>query len=207
MKAMKIWIVPLLFAAAGAVISLFVYNDLPDRVAIHFGSSGEADNWLDRPFGAFLGPLLTIGLTALLYVRTKSERDEDRRLRGEASTGTVAAILSAVLLAVHILTLRHNLGHPMNVPVTACLIAGAVFVLVGNQAPRLGQKLLVWPRLPDAVHSRFARLQGRLMIGFGLAFLLLALLPSALVLPGFLVCLAAYVVVLFTFRFRFSKQA
>ena len=38
----------LVFIAAAFIFSLVVYNDLPERVATHFGLNGEPDGWSPR---------------------------------------------------------------------------------------------------------------------------------------------------------------
>ena len=35
-------------------ISIAVYSQLPDHMAIHWGMDGRANGWADRPFGAFM---------------------------------------------------------------------------------------------------------------------------------------------------------
>lgn len=207
---MKRWIIPLLFTAAAIAISLYYYEELPARVAIHFGASGEADNWLDRPFGAFLAPVLIPVVTAFMFFSAKMERDENKRARSEAGIGTIASIMSAVLFAVHIFTIQYNIGNlgdSVNVRLFALMIAGIVFILIGNQIPRFGMRQKQWPRLPEAVQGRFVRLQGRMMIAFGFAFLLQPLLPDTYMTPAFFVTLGLYLAATFGTIFYFRRQA
>ena len=49
---------------------LFLWNQLPDQVPIHFGLNGQADNYAGKAFVVFGLPLLMAALQVLLLVVT-----------------------------------------------------------------------------------------------------------------------------------------
>ena len=54
-------LLPLLFSA-------FLYDKLPEQVAIHFDASGNPNNYAPKAFAAFGLPLLLTGLNIFLQV-------------------------------------------------------------------------------------------------------------------------------------------
>lgn len=51
-------------------LGLFLWNQLPDQVPIHFGLNGQADNYAGKAFVVFGLPLLMAALQVLLLVVT-----------------------------------------------------------------------------------------------------------------------------------------
>jgi uncharacterized membrane protein len=201
------WIYPAIFSFAALIASLIVYNNLPDVMAIHFDPSGEADNFVSKPLGAFLAPLLIWIVFIMMSVSMKLEPDENKRQRAEAINLRVMAIVGALLLAAHLFTLAYNLGHELNAVKFAAVAIGLVFVLIGNLVPRMGAVQNKWkgPKLPEKAHRRFAQFQGRLMFGAGFVFILLTPLPYAILSPVFFALLILYVLIHFGSMFYFSR--
>lgn len=192
---MKDWIVPILAAIAAAVISTIYYGQLPDQIAIHFDISGEADNWLSKPLGAYLMPLLIIGINGLVYAMTKLETNEAKKLRNEARIGIMMSIVAAALLMLHLFMLAYNLGYSVVPGVAASIIIGFLFIALGNTLPRLYKSSFKWPSLPEKSERKIMRFTGRLMMVYGVLFLLIALLPSDMTYLFLLPAIVSFVVV------------
>ena len=54
-------------------VGLFLWNQLPDQVPIHFGLNGQADNYAGKAFVVFGLPLLMAALQVLLLVVTMAD--------------------------------------------------------------------------------------------------------------------------------------
>ena len=50
------------------VIAACFYPVLPDSVPVHFNMQGEADDFMDKPWGALMIPLIATGTLILLMV-------------------------------------------------------------------------------------------------------------------------------------------
>lgn len=193
---MNKWIVPALSAVAGAAASLMLYDRLPAEMAVHFGSGGSPDNWIGKPWGAFLLPALALLIPCITYLAARLERDENKRRRAEAVNRSIMAFVSLLLLAVHVFTLVYNLGYEVSAGAFATVAVGLMFLLVGNIVPRVPQGSMQWPKLPEAAQRKAARFQGRLMMTAGAAFLLLVLLPKGWIFPAFFTVLGLFVAAL-----------
>lgn len=190
------WMVGLAVLIA-VVVSAFVYADLPEMMAIHFNTAQAPDNFVAKWAGAFLMPVIMIAVVYITRLAIQLERDESKRLRAQAASGTIDAIISVLLLAVHLFTLAFNLGYDISVSIFATLAVGFVFLLIGNQLPRLPQGTWQWPKLTKEDARKYKLFMGRLMMIMGLIFLLLALLPVEYIVPGFFICLILFIVLTF----------
>lgn len=204
---MNKWISPVIFSLAAVIMSLIVYNDLPDNMAIHFGSSGEADNFASKPVGAFLAPVIIWFVSIITNLAMKTEKDESKRQRAEAVNAPILAVVGALLLAVHLFTIAHNLGRELNASIFSTVAVGLLFVFIGNLVPRMAQTQATWkwPVLSDIAQRQYRRFVGRLMFAVGFVFILLALLPHALIFPVFLALLALFIAATFGSLYYFSR--
>jgi uncharacterized membrane protein len=203
---MKKWIFPALSVITAALISIISYERLPERMAVHFSASEMADNWMNKPFATFLLPATIVFITLIVLFSTRFEKDENKRRRMEATIGSVVAIVSATLLAVHIFVIAYNLGYEVSVAVTATLIVGFVFILIGNLLPRLPQGSMQWPKLPEPTQRNFSRFLGRLMMIVGFVFVLLFLLPTSYIFPIFFSFLMIFIIILIGSTIRFMRS-
>lgn len=194
---MKKWMLPALFVITACAASLVAYADLPEQMVMHFGPSQQPDRLMTKDLGAFLLPVIILLNAVLMILFMKLERNENKRLRIEASIGSISSIISVTLLMVHMFFLGYNLGYKLNVAVFVTIIVGIVFIFMGNLLPRLRQSSKQWPKLPEHVQGRAARFQGKLMFILGFVFLLLALLPGSYILPAFIGSLAGFLLAMF----------
>ncbi|MBW7475567.1 DUF1648 domain-containing protein [Paenibacillus oenotherae] len=202
---MKKWITPLLSAFAAAIISLVVYNELPSKMVMHFNQMASPDNLIAKPLGAFLMPALALLIPASVFLASKLERDENKRRRAEAVNAPVAAMLSIMLLAVHTFLILYNLGYEIRVGLFVTVLVGILFILMGNLVPRIPQGIFQWPKLPEDIHRKASRFQGRLMMASGVIFLFAALLPNAWIMPAFILFISAFVITMFSGMMYFAR--
>lgn len=111
-----------LVTVAGAA----VWDSLPAEMAIHFGVSGEPDNFVSKPLGVALAP--AIGVVALAFVRFAGRLDPtaDRR-----TLDVSVLFLGATIAYVQGFVLAWNLGHRVDpLAVVAPVLVGAGLLTV-----------------------------------------------------------------------------
>lgn len=130
--------VPLLVLLVVGAVLLSWRDELPDRVATHWGPGGEADGWtsLDGLLGGLAGGLLVAGLALALIGRRNASHVATRRLVNGLAAG-LAIFLGG--LAVGLTTGQRGLedaanAQPSDLAITAGLLAA---VTVGVLAARL----------------------------------------------------------------------
>lgn len=206
MVKIKNWIIPLLSAIVAIVISTVAFNDLPDRMAIHFNQLGSPDNWISKPFAAFILPALTLFIPFLLLLSIKLEQDDNKRRRVKATIVPITAILSIMLLTIHIFIIAYNLGYELKTGMFATILVGILFMSLGNLIPRMPQGSLQWPKLTSDKQRKVSRYQGRIMMIFGILFLLLALLPASWIMSVFLALIFIFVILTISSTFFFTRN-
>lgn len=187
------------------VISIVAYAHLPERMVVHFNSAENPDNWMSKPLGAFLLPIIMLFTSFVITFSVKFEKNENKRRRTEAVIGSITAIVSMLLLAVHAFIIAYNLGYEFSVATFATIVTGALFILLGNLVPRIPQGSMQWPVLPEPVLQKVSRFHGRFMVILGCIFLLLALLPSNYILPLFFLLFATFIITLIISTIRYVR--
>jgi len=190
---MRKWIPAGLIAAAW-VMSLAVFERLPDRIPTHWGMSGQVDGWSSRTFGAFGLPALMLMIWGLCYWLPAIDPRRDNYAKFRGTYDMVVAVILGCMLIVHATILAVSLGRNVPSPVVISLTVGAMLVLVGNLLPRARPNWFFGIRTPwtlssDRVWDRTHRLGGRMMVVAGLIIAISGFAPPPW--PGILIAVAA----------------
>jgi uncharacterized membrane protein len=153
----------------GAVVLMFavsvaVYPWLPELVPVHFDLRGTPDGFASRAVGAFVLPIISVALLALL------------RLRNGAAVATTLVLW--FLAGMHVLVLRAALSGE-SLGGALWVLCGAFFVALGLVLPRVRRNRWVGVRTPWALRSpeiwaRTQRIGGQAMLACGVLVLLTA---------------------------------
>ncbi|MHB9286263.1 SdpI family protein [Halobacteriales archaeon Cl-PHB] len=135
------------------VVSALVYPDLPEEMAIHFGSSGEPNNFVARPLAVVSMPALSVALLALFDVLPRVDPLGENFAEFEAYYDLVVVLTVGVLAYVQILILGWNLGY--DVPVTQAIVPllAVVYYVVGVVVENAEQNWFVGIRTPWTLSS------------------------------------------------------
>lgn len=180
---MRKWIAPLLIVAAFA-FSVIVYSRLPDRMPMHWGLHGNVNRYGSRIEGAFLPPVLMLGLWLLLRFLP---RIDPRRANYAKFADTYELFIDstiALFAVLHVAQLGTALGWPISMQRLVPALVGLLFIILGNALPRARPNWWFGIRTPwtlsnDRVWMRTHRVAGYLLAAAGLVLVLAALLPSA----------------------------
>ncbi len=171
------------------LISPFIYlafewNDLPDRMPIHWNAHGEANGFGSKVFGGLFMPLLNIGLYALFLALPKI----DPKKRNYESFGKTYRILRLGLClffaVIYIIIIQITLGnHFINEKWIAILVC-ALIAFLGNYLRTVRPNWFVGIRTPwtlasPEVWKRTHEAGGRLLFYAGLLGIILECILSA----------------------------
>ncbi|MFD1954777.1 SdpI family protein [Paenibacillus thailandensis] len=184
--------------AAGIAAGLIVYPDMPDRLPVHWGISGEADRFADKTAGLFLLPGIALLLSLFMEV---SAGLEARRKHGEANLPNMYIIRNIVVLGLMLLqayVIYFGYGGQLPISKVMAIVLGLIFIVTGNYMPRLRPNRFVGIRTPYTLSNPDAwrkanRLGGMLFAAGGALMLLTLALPTQLqtnVLPVLIVLTA-----------------
>jgi uncharacterized membrane protein len=172
-------IFPLLLLAAVFVLAFVALPHAPDKIPIHWGFSGEPDNYAGKFWGLFSLPVISVLIyTLLLFL----PRIDPGRKNYEKFQGIYLAIRTIIILAftcIQLIVVLWALNIKVNVNIAVMLITGFLLMLLGNFMGKLRPTWFVGIRLPwtlssDESWNKTHRLGGWLFVVFGLALVIAA---------------------------------
>lgn len=162
-----------------AVITLILWNYLPEQMAIHFGPTGKADGYGSRAFLLIL-PLVILALHWICLFITAA--DPKSKNMNKKVTGLIFFIMPALSLFIFGFMLFIALGHSFNVAMTMPIFLGLLFAVIGNIMPKAKQNHTFGIKIPTTLSSadnwaKTHRLAGKVWFFGGIAMLLTVFIP------------------------------
>ena len=122
-----ICLLPILFG-------IFVWNNLPDTMAIHFDVYGNADNFAPKGFVVFGLPLLMVLLQGFCcFVNDINAKKHGERKKLEMVTKWIIPSLTVIL---QVITIGYSLGWDLDIRKVVALLVGFIFIVIGNYLPK-----------------------------------------------------------------------
>lgn len=163
---------------------VFLWSRLPDPMASHWNEADQVDGYMGKFWGAFLLPVMMIGLT-LLFLAIPSIDPLKKNIADFRGWFNVFIVLFNLFMAfVHGLTLAWNLGHTgIRMSVAMVPAMGLLFILIGLMIRKAKRNYFIGIRTPwtlanDVVWEKTHRLGSKLFIAAGILTLLSLLFPD-----------------------------
>ena len=155
------------------IVSAWYYPQLPETVPIHWNSQGIANDFMDKPWGALLMPLISSGVLLLLFILPVLSPKGFRLDSAKRAYGIVVSIIMAFMLAVLVLSYEHTLGKVESFSEWISAGLGVLLVVLGNYLSKFPKNFWVGIRTPwtlasDEVWFKTHRLGGRTFMAGGL---------------------------------------
>ena len=174
-----------IFLIAFAVaFSLSVYGRLPDQMASHWNTANQVDGYISRFWGAFLMPVVSLGMLLLFLVIPQIDPLKANIEKFREYFNAFIALIVGFMVSMHILTMLWNLGYNQFNMSTAMLPAmGLIFVFAGIMMRKAKRNFFIGIRTPwtlssDRVWDETHRLGSALFIASGVLTLLGAFFPD-----------------------------
>lgn len=180
---MKKHVFPLGITLLTLVAWLIALPHLPATMPIHWGANGEADGFATK----INAMILTVGIMVLIYfIIAFVPRIDPRKENYKYFSKTYNILLNAVLLLfffVNMSTILQGLGYNVPMSYIAPIMAGLVFIIIGNYLQRVRSNYFMGIRTPwtlsnENVWKKTHRLSGKLFFIGGLLILISAFLPN-----------------------------
>jgi uncharacterized membrane protein len=171
-------ILSLFLVAAAALFSLSVYSRLPEPIVSHWGVDDLPDGSMPRAWGAFLMPVVTTALVALLLALPAIDPFKANLAEFRGPLNLLILLLVLFMTYLHALTLAWNLGFTGFRMSAALLPAmGLLFIFIGALLRRVRRNFFIGIRTPwtlssDRVWERTHSLGSKLFIASGCLALL-----------------------------------
>lgn len=200
---------------AAAVVGLALYGRLPDPMPSHWNAAGEVDGYISRFWGVFLLPLVTAGLTLLLFAvpfidPLKANIAKFRRIYNAFIVGFVV-----YMLYVYGLTLAASLDYRFNMTLMLLPVMGLLFIGIGYLIKNAKRNFFIGIRTPwtlssDTVWEKTHALGAKIFVVSGLVILVSAFLGEIglwLMLAVLMVAIFVPVVYSYVLFAREERQA
>ncbi|MEM3386651.1 MAG: SdpI family protein [Nitrososphaerales archaeon] len=168
---------------ASFLISIFTYPYMPELMPSHWNAAGEVDGYLPKFWGAFLIPLIMVGLYLLFVAIPRIDPLKDNIMRFISYYYGFILVMLLFMLVVQTQVILWGLGFKVSPNVIIPLGIGALFIYIGVLLGKAKRNWFIGIRTPwtlssDVVWDKTHRIGGRLFIAVGLLSLVGVLLPE-----------------------------
>jgi uncharacterized membrane protein len=169
--------------ALAFLLSLIAYPYLPEIVASHWNARGEVDGYLPKFWGAFLVPLMMVGLYLLFLAIPRIDPLKENIMQFLRYYQAFTVLMLFFMLIIHAQVTFWNLGFAISPNVVLPVSSGMLFIYLGLLISKAKRNWFIGIRTPwtlssDAVWDKTHKIGGRLFILAGVLSLIGALLPE-----------------------------
>ncbi len=212
MKNKRTMIITSILCLLPEILSVILYQRLPEQIAVHWNSAGEINGYLPKAMAAFGMPVVFLLLNifsniSLLY--------DPRRMNQPKALRTVGIwmvpLISLILVPA---TLIMSLGVKFPISTFSFILTGIVLIITGNYLPKSRRNYVMGVRLPWTFHdsdnwNKTNRLAGRIMVGGGFVILVSGFLHVNFVfqeVPVLILVVVLIVVIPYFYSFALYKK-
>ena len=202
--------------AAAFLLSIYSYPYLPEKVASHWNAVGEVDAYLPRFWGAFLVPLIMVGLCLLFIAIPRIDPLKENIMQFIRYYYGFIVVMLLFMLILHTQVTLWNLGFAISPNTILPVSIGMLFIYIGVLIGKAKRNWFIGIRTPwtlssDAVWDRTHKIGGRLFILVGVISVVGALLPdyaiSFILLPVLAVVFYTIVFSYFAYQKEIKRTA
>ena len=170
--------------ALAALVSLLLWNQLPDPMASHWGANDQVNGYTSKFWGAFLMPIISAVMFLLFLAIPFIDPLKANIAKFRETFNAFIVLIVAFMLYVHGLTLAWNLGYT-NFRMSAAMLPamGLLFIFVGVMLNKAKRNFFIGIRTPwtlssDTVWDETHRVGAKLFMISGALSLVGVLFPD-----------------------------
>lgn len=154
-------------------LGLFLWDKLPETMAIHFDINNKPDNFAPKGFVVFGIPVLMLLLQFICCViNDVNAYKYGDRIKFEMATKWIIPVMSIVLQGV---TLGYGIGMNIDIRKVAAILVGIIFLVIGNYMPKFDRVKNY--NLDVEKAKKINRFIGYASVVMGVIFIISAFLP------------------------------
>ncbi len=162
------------------LFGIFVWRELPDIMAIHFGADGNADGFAWKVFAVFGIPAICLAVHWVALLVTAL--DKRQREQTPKALGILFWICPILSVFISVILYGVAFGRILDLKMLLPAFLGVVFLLLGNYLPKIKQNStlgikLSWTLRNEENWNRTHRFGGKVWVAGGFVMLLSAILP------------------------------
>lgn len=206
-EEIKTLVMSFLLILAPILVGILLWDKLPAQIATHFTLHDSRPNgWSSKIMTIYGIPLMmtALQLFVVIFVKLdKSRKNIDPKIL-KVVYWLVPLVGFVVMLAIY----GYSMGYQMNSSISASILLGVVFVVLGNYLPKVKQNNVMGIRVSWTLNSRenwrkTNRLAGFVFVICGIIFFVNTLLQQEWLL---VVCLIVAVVVPLVYSYSLHRK-
>jgi len=144
----------LIMIAIGLIAGIVLWNQLPADMASHWDVNNQVDGTMSKFWGAFLMPLITVGMYLLFLLIPNIDPLKANIAEFRESFNVFIMLIVAFMLYMHGLTLAWNLGK-QDFSISAAMLPflGVLFIAIGFMLRRAKRNFFIGIRTPWTLSS------------------------------------------------------
>lgn len=156
------------------IAGVLLWNQLPEKLPIHWNNVGDIDGWASKSIAVFLIPVLFVILHIFSITITLCDYKKDKVSKKMMDIlfwimPTLSIVTSFVMYSV-------ALGFEINVQKIVLILVGFIFIIIGNYLPKNRPNNTVGFRIPWTLYNeenwiKTNRLGGKMFVLSGILFL------------------------------------
>lgn len=207
-KIDKLMVLTTLICLLPIILSLILYDKLPDRIPIHWDVNGNPDNYGSKAFAAFGLPFMMAGLNLLTHFALNTDPKKANASAVLKLIGKLTIPLMTLILVP--ITLFTGLGYDIPIEDIVPALVGLLFIVVGNYLPKSKQNYTVGIKIPWTLNNetnwnKTHRLAGYVWIIGGL-FMFANSFLKILWLPVFIIIISAMIFIPVVYSYILYKK-
>jgi len=135
------------------VIGIYLYPQMPERMASHWNARGQVDGYIPKFWGLFLIPLTSVGLLLLFIIIPKIDPLKHNIEKFRKYYDIFVLLLIIFLLYIHLLTILWNMGVRFNMAQLLAPAFGILFYYCGILIENARRNWFIGIRTPWTLSS------------------------------------------------------
>ena len=172
----KILVITSIVCLLPIICGLIFYNELPEKVAIHWGIDNNPNGYFQKPAFVFGMPIMMVILQIFCcIVSDVSDKNPEDNKKAVTVYKWIIPILTVIL---YIVTIMVALGNNLDIRKIVMIILGIMFIIVGNYMPKarndyyINSKIFWVKNKDEKLVKRAVKISAYSIIFFGFLFIL-----------------------------------
>ncbi len=165
------------------IISIYVYPQMPDKIASHWDHKGQVDGYISKSWGLFLMPVLSLVILALFIFIPKIDPLKKNLKKFRKYYDRFIVLFILFLFYIYLLTIFWNLNYKFNMTQMIIPAFGILFYYIGILTENAKQNWFIgiktpWTLSNNKVWEKTHKVGGQLFKIAGLLTLIGILFPN-----------------------------
>lgn len=177
------------------LIGIIFYQQLPEKMAVHFTITNEPDSFASKNFALFGIPILLTLLQLFCCVISDLKGKDQENDKNPRLITIVKWIIPILSIVTSTMMIQISLGNLVDIRKNICLVLGIMFIFMGNYFPKISYEQARGKMYPFPKNENTYR---KITMIFGYSFVIsgIALLFSILFAPIYSVVILVLMVLI-----------